>query len=88
MTHSPDDKERPIDEESFVRRYSQVATNIVLGGRALNLGQLVELEAIFCTVDPEQRQTEADRLRFLASKIGEEALDPKHHFLLQPTPKS
>ena len=77
---------KPINEADFVEMYGQ--TPITMGTRQLPLSTALEMEAAFCPADPDKRETEEQRLRFLAQKIGEDSLRPEHAYLLsQPVNK-
>ena len=80
MTQDPSP---PLTEIDFVERYRRKP--IAAGKLTLDLGQFVAMEELLCEVDVSKRQDPEERLRFLAGKLGRDALDPVHHYLLPQT---
>ncbi len=72
-----------VSEADFVDHYGD--TVIKLGEKELTLNKALAMEALFCPADPEKRQDEDVRLKYLAGMVGQQMLLPEHQHLIDHT---
>ncbi|MEK7059653.1 MAG: hypothetical protein AAB971_02775 [Patescibacteria group bacterium] len=76
----PQNPNASISETDFVKRYGD--TPVTKGEVTAPLSAVLQMEAAFCTADPDKLQDPDLRVRFLAGLVGDE-LDPEDRYLLE-----